>query len=178
LRGVGFKFASFSGLNDPADETSTGGSVQLIEVDPSSSWDTHERYALSNFNACDAAKRREPQPIPGVTICAAASAGLGDSGSRSGFAAIIDPRQYAGPLGQTLAALCHPNMAAQADDYACEISYRLGHDLSVWYQFRTSLLPLSGLITFDRELRRRIAEAEVPNYWWPVLPTGRPTIAE
>jgi hypothetical protein len=90
--------------------------------------------------------------------------------------AIIDPQQYAGPLGQPLAVLCNPNMSARADDYACEISYRLGQDLSVWYQFRTSLLPLSSLIAFDRELRRRIAEAEVPNYWWPVLPSGRPTV--
>jgi hypothetical protein len=175
LRGMGFKFDSFSDLTNPAAETATGGSVQLIEIDPASSWDTHERYSLSNSNACDAAKTREPQPIPGLTICSAGSTDWDDRPNRSGFVAIVDPQQYAGPLGQPLAVLCNPNMSAQADDYACEMSYRLGEDLSVWYQFRTSLLPLSGLIAFDRELRRRIAGAEVPNYWWPILPSGRPT---
>ena len=57
------------------------------------------------------------------------------------------------------------------------MSYRLDRDLGVWYEFRTSLIPLSGVIDFDRELRRRIAEAEVSDYWWPVFPSSRPTAA-
>ena len=65
-------------------------------------------------------------------------------------------------------------MSADADDHVCEISYRLDTDVGVWYEFHTSAMPLSGVIDFDRELRRRIAEAEVSDYWWPVFPASRP----
>jgi hypothetical protein len=172
LRGVGFKFTSFSDLADPAIGTATGGSIQILELDPFASWDTHDRYSLSKSNSCDTAKR-EPPPLPGLVICGAASAASSDRGRPAAFAVIVDPGHYAGPLGQPLTVLCHSTLSTQADDYGCELSYRLQPDLGVWYQFRTSLLPLSGLIAFDRELRRRIAEAEVPNYWWPSLPGSR-----
>jgi hypothetical protein len=65
-------------------------------------------------------------------------------------------------------------MSAGADDHVCEISYRLDTDVGVWYEFQTSVMPLTAVIDFDRELRRRIAEAEVSDYWWPALPTSRP----
>jgi hypothetical protein len=112
-----------------------------------------------------------------LTVCWSAAAGPAERRNRSPFVAIVDPQHYAGPLGQPLAIFCNPAMSAQAADYACEISYRLNQDVGLWYDFRTSLIPLSRLIDFDRELRRRIAEAEVPDYWWPIFPSSRPTAA-
>jgi hypothetical protein len=113
---------------------------------------------------------------PGLTVCWSTAAGSADRRNRSPFVALVDSRHYTGPFGQPLAVLCNPNMSADADDYSCELSYRLDQDVILWYDFRTSLIPLSGLIDFDRELRRRIAEAEVPNYGWPRLSTSRPTV--
>ena len=175
LRGMGFKFGPFSDVTNPgAAETAIGGLVQLIEVDPASWWDTYERSSLSNPNPCAAGHARGTEVAPGLTVCRPAAAISSDRRSRLPFAAIVDSQHYTGPLGQPLAILCNPNMSAGANDYLCEISYRLDHDVGVWYEFHTSLVPLSGLIGFDRELRRRIAEAEVSDYWWPILPTSRP----
>jgi hypothetical protein len=197
LRGVGFKFGPFSDVNNPGTaETAIGGLVQLIEIDPASSWDTHERYSLSNPGSCPAGDRgaSEMTPgemthgevttgemtfgemTPGLTVCWSAAAGSADRGKRSPFVALVDSRHYTGPLGQPLAVLCNPNMSADADDYSCELSYRIDRDVILWYDFRTSLIPLSGLIDFDRELRRRIAQAEVPDYGWPSLSTSRPAV--
>ena len=176
LRGMGFKFGPFSDVANPeASETATGGLVQLIEIDPSSWWDTHERYSLSNSRSCAAGHLSRDRNCTWLDRVSAGRSRL----SRSTRAALrssrlVDSRHYAGPLGQPLAILCNPDMSADADDHVCEISYRLDQDVGVWYEFRTSLIPLSGLIGFDRELRRRIAEAEVSDYWWPILPTGRP----
>ena len=179
MRGMGFKFAPFSDVANPgAAETAIGGLVQLIEVDPASWWDTYERYSLSKPNPCAAGHAGGEEMVPGFTVCRPAAAVSPDRRSRLPFAAIVDPRQHTGPLGQPLAILCNPNMSAGADDDVCEISYRLDHDLGLWYEFHTSLVPLSGLIGFDRELRRRIAEAEVSDYWWPVLPTSRPRVPQ
>jgi hypothetical protein len=176
LRGIGFKFSPFSDVTHPAPaETEIGGFVQLVEIDPSSSWDTYERYALSNPDTCAAGDWSATGTTPGLTMCWPAAARSADRSIRFPFAAIVDPQRYAGPLGQPLAILCSPNRSAGADDYACEISYRLDQDLIVWYDFRTSFIPLSGLIDFDRELRRRIAEAEIPDYGWPILSIDRPT---
>jgi hypothetical protein len=178
LRGMGFKFGPFSDVAHPdAAETAISGFIQLIEIDPSSWWDTHERYSLSRSNSCAAAGWRGTGSTPGLTVCWSAAAGPADRRDRSPFVAIVDPQHYTGPLGQPLAIFCNPNMSADANDYACEMSYRLDRDLGVWYEFRTSLIPLSGVIDFDRELRRRIAEAEVSDYWWPVFPSSRPTAA-
>jgi hypothetical protein len=109
---------------------------------------------------------------PGLIACRPATSS--DRARRQPFAAVVDPRRHAGPLGQPLAILCSPNMSAGADDHVCEISYRLDTDVGVWYEFQTSVMPLTAVIDFDRELRRRIAEAEVSDYWWPALPTSRP----
>jgi hypothetical protein len=169
LRGTGFKFGPFSDVTSPgAAETAIGGLVQLIEVDPAAWWDTYERHALTN--PCTAGHGAEM--APGLIVCRQAL-----SSGRAGrlpFAAIVDPRRHAGPLGQPLAILCSPDMSSGADDHVCEISYRLDTDVGVWYEFQTSVMPLTGVIDFDRELRRRIAEAEVSDYWWPALPTSRP----
>ena len=126
---------------------------------------------------CAAGHARGTEVAPGLTVCRPAAAISPDRRSRLPFAAIVDSQHYTGPLGQPLAILCNPNMSAGANDYLCEISYRLDHDVGVWYEFHTSLVPLSGLIGFDRELRRRIAEAEVSDYWWPILPTSRPHVS-
>lgn len=174
LRGTGFEFGPFSDVTDPASaETATGGFVHLIEADPASWWDTYQRYSLSSSNTCVASPATGADTIPGMTVCRSAAA-ASDRRKRAPFAAIVDPQHYAGPLGQPMAILCNPDMSTVADDHACEISYRLDQEIGLWYEFRTSRLPLSGLIAFDRELRRRIAEAEVPEYGWPALPSGRP----
>ena len=175
LRGMGFKFGPFSDVTRPGPaETAISGLVELVEVDPAAWWDTYERHSLSN--RCAAGHPGGVETAPGLTLCWPASTVSSDRPGRLPFAALVDPRHHAGPLGQPLAILCNPNMSAGADDYVCEISYRLDHDLGVWYEFHTSLVPLSGLIGFDRELRRRIAEAEVSDYWWPMLPASRPAV--
>ena len=175
LRGMGFKFGPFSDVANPeAAETAIGGLVQLIEIDPSSWWDTHERYSLSNSGSCAAEPSRGTEMAPGLTVCRPAAAISADRRSRLRLSRLSIPGTIPVRSVNPWRSLCNPNMSADADDYVCEISYRLDQDLGVWYEFRTSLIPLSGLIDFDRELRRRIAEAEVSDYWWPILPTGRP----
>lgn len=172
LRGVGFKFSPFSDVVDPdRADTATGGSVQIIDIDPASWWDTHEVYSLSNAGSCGMADRSEV--APGLTVCRPAAASATDR-KHSPFVAVVDPRHHTGPLGQPLAIHCKPGLPGETDDHVCEISYRLDQDVSIWYHFHTSLLPLSGLIAFDRELRRRISEAEVADYWWPVFPASGP----
>jgi hypothetical protein len=171
LRGIGFKFSPFSDVADPERAaTATGGSVQIIDIDPSSWWDTHEVYSLSNAGACGT----RSEVAPGLTACRPAAASPPDR-KHSAFVALVDPRQHAGPLGQPLAILCKPDSPNQTENHLCEVSYRLDQDVGVWYHFQTSVLPLSGLIDFDRELRRRISEAEVADYWWPVFPASRPS---
>jgi hypothetical protein len=175
LRGTGFKFSPFSDVSSPESATATvGGVIQLLEIDSSSWWDTHERYSLASHGSCAAEPSSGTEPAPALTMCWPVAADSADRRSRAPFAATVDPQQYASPLGQPLAILCNPDLSGDVDGYACEISYRLDQDVGVWYEFRTSRIPLSGVISFDRELRRRIAEAEVPDYGWPVLPSGRP----
>jgi hypothetical protein len=173
LRGMGFKFGPFSDVTKPkAAEPAMGGFVQLIEIDRTSWWDTHELYALAKSGTCAAGEWQGVETTPGLTVCPATAASSAGRGSRSPFFAIVDPRLYKGPLGQQLAVFCNPNTSAHAEDYSCEISYRLDEHVGVWYDFRTSLVPLSGLIAFDRELRRRIGESEVPAHLWPVPPSA------
>jgi hypothetical protein len=175
LRGMGFKFGPFSDVTKPGvAETAIGALVQLIEVDPAAWWDTYERHSLSRANACAAEHATGIETAPGLTVCRPAAATSSGRPGRLPLVAIVDSRHHAGPLGQPLAILCSPNTSAGADDHVCEMSYRLDTDVGVWYEFHTSVMPLSGVIDFDRELRRRIAEAEVSDYWWPVFPTSRP----
>ena len=175
LRGMGFKFGPFSDVSNPeAAETAIGGLVQLIEIDPSSWWDTHERYSLSSAGSCAAEHSSRDRNGTWSDCVLAGRSQLGRSTEPLSVCGNCRFSALCGPLGQPLAILCNPNMSVDADDHVCEISYRLDQDVGVWYEFHTSRIPLSGLIGFDRELRRRIAEAEVSDYWWPVLPTGRP----
>lgn len=174
LRGIGFKFGPFSDVGSPgAAETSIGGLIQLIEIDPYSWWDTHERYALAGAGTCRAGDTSDRETAPGMTMCRSGPARAAEDPARSSFAAIIDSRSYSGPLNQPLAILCNPDDTSRADDHVCEISYRLDRNVGVWYQFSTSLISLPRIIAFDRELRRRIAEAEMTDYAWPVVPFGR-----
>lgn len=175
LRGIGFKFGRFSDVASAgAGEIDIGGAVQLIEIDPYSWWDTHERYALAGAGLC-AGEGNGRETAPNMTICQSAAARPADRVAHAPFAAIIDSRYYSGPLNQTLAMLCNPGAASRAEDYVCEISYRLKRDVGVWYQFETSLSSLSRIIDFDRELRRRIADAEIADYAWPIPPLSRPS---
>lgn len=170
LRGIGFKFSPFADVADPGKaDTMTGGSVHIIDIDPSSWWDTHEVYSLSNAGSCGTANRSEV--APGLTVCRPATASF--DRRHSPFVAVVDPQHHTGPLGQPLAIHCKPDLPNEID-HLCEISYRFDQDVGIWYHFHTSLLPLSDLIAFDRELRRRISEAEVADYWWPVFPASRP----
>ena len=177
LRGMGFKFAPFSDVATAGSAgANTGGLVQLIEIDPYSWWDTHERYALGGAGVCRTGDRAET--APNMTICRPVAARSADAAGHSSFAALIDSRYYAGPLDQPLAILCDSagsRRADDADDHVCEISYRLERNVGVWYQFETSLIPLSHIVDFDRELRRRIAQAEIADYGWPVPPLSRPS---
>jgi hypothetical protein len=174
LRGTGFKFAPFSDVANPeATPAAIGGLVQLLEIDSSSWWDTYERYALADPGSCATEPSRGSETASVLTVCRPAEATPAGRRIRAPFVATVDSRQYASPLGQPLAIFCNPDLSGNPEDHTCEISYRLAQDVGVWYEFRTSRLPLSGLISFDRELRRRITEAEVPDYGWPVLPSGR-----
>jgi hypothetical protein len=178
LRGIGFKFGPFSDVGSPGEspgvtETRIGGPIQLIEIDPHSWWDTHERYALAGAGVCRAGDRSDHETAPGMTICRPNPARAAEDPARSSFAAIIDSRFYSGPLNQPLAILCNADDSSRGDDHVCEISYRLDRSVGVWYQFSTSLISLPRIIAFDRELRRRIAQAEITDYSWPVVPFGR-----
>jgi hypothetical protein len=175
LRGIAFNFDLFSDPNDPSAEIATGN-FHLVDIDPSSWWDTHERYALSNSRVC-ASGSSQADATPGIAICSSPTDRSAERGKRAAFVAVVDPQHHAGPLGQRLALHCSPASGGEFEDHTCEISYRLDQDVGVWYQFQTSLLPLSRLIAFDRELRRRISEAEVPDYWWPALSVARPVAA-
>lgn len=168
LRGIAFKFAPFSDVASPGVAgADSGGLVQLIEIDPYAWWDTHERYALAGTDVCRTGDRSEI--APNMTICRPAAAR--STGSvHAPFAAIIDSRYYSGPLNQPLAILCNSDGSNQGDDHRCEISYRLDRNVGVWYQFDTSQISLARIVDFDRELRRRIAEAEIADYGWPVVP--------
>lgn len=173
LRGIAFKFGPFSDIAAPGiAEAGTGGLVQLIEIDPYSWWDTHERYALGGAGVCRTGDRSEM--APNMTICRPVGPRSAGPSGHSSFAAIIDSRYYAGPLDQPLAVLCSSGSSNHADDQVCEISYRLERNVGVWYQFETSLIPLSHIVDFDRELRRRIAQAEIADYGWPIPPLSRP----
>jgi hypothetical protein len=175
MRGSGFKFSSFSDVANPTmADAAIGGSVQIIDIDPWSWWDTHELYSLSTANSCDATAEGKAEIAPGLIACR--SPASADRPRHSRFVVIVDPRHYAGPLGQSLAIYCAADLRSEVDDHHCELSYRLTQDVGIWYDFRTSLLPLSRLVAFDRELRRRIAGAEVADYRWPVLPASRPVL--
>ena len=70
IRGSGFKFSPFSDVTNPRmADTAIGGSVQIIEIDPSSWWDTHELYSLSMTSACGAAPEGKPEIAPGLIAC-------------------------------------------------------------------------------------------------------------
>jgi hypothetical protein len=172
MRGAGFEFSTFSDVDNPGmADFAIGGSVQIIDIDPSSWWDTFELFSL-RANACGSGT----EIAPGLIACRPTATNSADQRKRSPFVVLVDPRHYAGPLGQSLAVHCQANLLNQVGDDVCEISYRLGQDVSIWYHFQTSLLPLSGLIAFDRELRRRLSEAEIADYWWPVFPASRPAV--
>jgi hypothetical protein len=177
MRGSGFKFSSFSDVANPAmADAAIGGSVQIIDIDPSSWWDTYELYSLSTGNSCGAIAEGKTEIAPGLIACRSPAAASADRPKHSRFVVIVDPRHYTGPLGQSLAIYCAADLRSEVDDHSCEMSYRLTQDLGIWYDFRTSLLPLSRLVSFDQELRRRISEAEVADYRWPVLPTSSPAL--
>ena len=172
LRGIAFKFAPFSDVATPGGAgADIGGLVQLIEIDPYSWWDTHERYALGGAGVCRTGERSEI--APDMTICRPVAAHSAEAGRYASFAALIDSRHYAGPLDQPLAILCGSAGSDHADDHLCEISYRLERNVGVWYQFETSSISLSHIVDFDRELRRRIAQAEIADYRWPIVPLSR-----
>jgi hypothetical protein len=172
IRGSGFKFNSFSDVSDQRkDHAAVGGSVQILDVDPSSWWDTHQVDSLSASGFCDAAVAVTiTKTAPGLLACWSPGVRPDVPQKSAGFIVRVDPRHYAGPLGQPLAIRCVRDFSSEVDDFNCELSYRIADDVGVWYDFRTSLLPLDAIIAFDRELRRRLSESEVTDYWWPALP--------
>jgi hypothetical protein len=176
IRGIGFKFSSFSDVTGSnTTEIAIGSSIQIIGIDPWSWWDTHEIHSLRHARSCDGTDAGGIEMASALRACRsfeAQSAGH----ERSSFTVIVDPERYAGPLGQPLAVNCRANRSDEVDDHICEMSYRLSQEIGIWYDFRTSLLPLGRLIAFDAELRRRIVEAEVADYWWPVFPGSRPPV--
>jgi hypothetical protein len=176
LRGIAFKFGPFSDVATPGIAgADIGGLVQLIEIDPYSWWDTHERYALAGAGECRADRWSNGETAPHMTICRSAAPRSAERPGSASFTAMIDPRYYSGPLDQPLAILCNSGDPNRADDYVCEISYRLEPNVGVWYQFETSQIALTRIIDFDRELRRRIAQAEIADYRWPIVPLSRPS---
>lgn len=168
LRGIAFKFAPFSDVaSPPVAGADIGSLVQLIEIDPYAWWDTNERYALAGTGVCRSGDWSEIAPT--MTICRSAAASSAGS-ARASFAAIIDSRYYRGPLNQPLAILCNSDGSDHGNSHLCEISYRLDRNVGVWYQFDTSRIPLARIVDFDRELRRRIGQAEIADYGWPIVP--------
>jgi hypothetical protein len=177
MRGSGFKFSPFSDVANPAmADAAIGGSVQIIDIDPWSWWDTYELYSLSTDNSCGAIPDGATEMAPGLIACRSPVVKPADRPKHFRFVVIVDSRHYTGPLGQSLAVYCAADLRGEIDDHHCEMSYRLAEDIGIWYDFRTSLLPLSRLIAFDRELRRRISEAEVVDYRWPAFPASRPVL--
>ncbi|MBV8835251.1 MAG: hypothetical protein JO000_01820 [Alphaproteobacteria bacterium] len=175
LRGVGFKFAPFADVESREPRNADIGiAIQLIEIDFSSWWDTYERYALAGGNGCGPHDRIGPEAVPGMIVCWSTTNGP----VRASFAAIVDSQSYRAPHERPLAVLCNSDQSSQGDDYLCEISYRLDGNVGVWYEFSLSLIPLSGIIDFDKELRRRLAAAEIADYGWPTLSVSRPHASE
>lgn len=106
---------------------------------------------------CDNFRLRD-NGIPGLLACGAPFQCSADVAYMT--------KDYTAPIGGKIAFLCRVGVGCAPKPVFCDGGYRLREHFVINFHFLTKRIPVKDFIAADREIRRRIKEAEVPQFPW------------
>jgi hypothetical protein len=177
IRGFGFNFKKFTTSRDSNDEVSKKfGDIAGGEIINSSS-SLIQKSDNDIYTKICKEGQANAEVAPGLIACWYKNAVDFENRGRHGMEVQAKPEAYQTPHGGKYTLECDINFGSKQNDaYFCRTAYNIykwlndtineSYGVSIAYGFNTEKIPLKEAIAYDRELRRRIIESEVPNYPW------------